>query len=111
MIELDSIEYDIDNIFSLEDFRAELDRFEKRGATHIKLSYQDYGNPFIDLLEEVKQEEKDIPVLFHTIKNKIGWGKWCDVTGGNHYALNEGYSPDDTDVFYCTKSQAEELGL
>lgn len=61
--------------------------------------------------EKEKEEEKDVPVLFYTIKNKIGWGKWCDVTGGNHYALNEGYSPDMNEVFYCTKSQAEELEI
>jgi hypothetical protein len=57
------------------------------------------------------KEEKDVPVLFHTIKNKIGWGKWCDVTNGNHYALNEGYRPSDTEVFYCTENQASELGI
>ncbi len=60
---------------------------------------------------EKPEEEKDVPVLFYTIKNKIGWSKWCDVTGGNHYALNEGYSPSDNEVFYCTESQAKELGI
>lgn len=57
------------------------------------------------------EEEENIPILFYTIKNKIGWGKWCDVTGGNHYALNEGYSPSDNEVFYCTESQAKKLDI
>ena len=56
-------------------------------------------------------EEKNIPILFYTIKHKIGWGKWCDVTGGNHYALNECYSPKDNEIFYCTESQAKQLNL
>ena len=57
------------------------------------------------------EEEKDIPVLFYTIKNKIGWSRWCDVVGGNHYAISEGFRIDDNEVFYCTKSQAENLNL
>lgn len=82
-----------------------------------------YGEEFGDcILDEIcelfeyeltpaPEEEKDVPVLFYTIKNKIGWSKWCDITDGNHWALNEGYSPRDNEVFYCTKSQAEKLGL
>lgn len=57
------------------------------------------------------EEQRNIPVLFFTIKNDIGWSKWCDITGGNHYALNEGYCPNLNEVFYCTKSQAEQLGV
>lgn len=57
------------------------------------------------------EEEKDIPVTFFQIKNNIGWSEWCDVTGGNHYALNEGYSPSDSEIFYCTRSQAIKLGI
>ena len=68
-----------------------------------------FGYPTTNDISE--EEEKDVPVLFYTIKNIIGWGKWCDVTGGNHYALHEGFSPKNADVFYCTKSQAEKLKI
>lgn len=111
MIQLDTYEYDINTKFTIAEFRQQIDLMESRGATHVQLSYQDYGNPLINLFEEVEQEEKDVPVLFHTIKNKIGWSEWCDVVGGNHYAINEGYSPNDSDVFYCTPSQAMKLGI
>lgn len=103
-----------------------MERAEHYTEKHLRLQeiLQDYGNKeFGDcILDEIcelfeheltpePKEEKDVPVLFYTIKNKIGWGKWCDVTGGNHWALNEGYSPSDNEVFYCTQSQAEELGI
>ena len=111
MIQLNSHEYDINNKFSIEEFRDILDSYEKVGATHLQLSYEDYGNPIINIFEETEQEQQDIPVLYHTIKNKIGWSEWCDVTNGNHYALNEGYAPKDNDIFYCTPTQAKELEL
>lgn len=66
---------------------------------------------YIESLNPQPKEEKNIPITFFQIKNNIGWSKWCDVTGGNHYALNEGYSPSDSEVFYCTRSQAIELGI
>lgn len=111
MIQLNSHEHELDNVYTFDEFRKILDSYESEGATHLKLSYQDYGNPFINIFEEVEEEQKDVPVLYHTIKNKIGWSEWCDVTNGNHYAINEGYSPSDTEIFYCTKSQAEQLGI
>lgn len=60
---------------------------------------------------EDEEEPKNVPVLYYTIKNSIGWSRWCDVTGGNHYALKEGYNPKDNEVFYCTPSQAIKLGI
>lgn len=36
--------------------------------------------------------------------------KFCDVTGTNEWALNEGLADDDT-KFIVTESQGEKLGL
>ena len=58
----------------------------------------------------IEEKEEDLPFMLWFIKEKCGWSRWCDVTGSNHYMLNE-YTIDDTDVFYCTRSQAETLGL
>lgn len=83
----------------------------------LKGSHQSYfdapldEDEYIESLNPQAKEEKNIPVTFFQIKNNIGWSEWCDVTGGNHYALNEGYSPSDSEVFYCTKSQAIKLGI
>lgn len=56
-----------------------------------------------------KVVEEKVPITYGTIKNTCGWSKWCDVTNGNHYAINEwGDYPIDT-IFYCTKSQFKKL--
>lgn len=57
-----------------------------------------------------EKEEVKIPITFYQIK-KVGWGKYCDVTGGNHYAINEGFSPKDSDIFYITEEQAKQLNF
>lgn len=92
---------------------------DERGSKNIDLiklnedGFDGYNIESIEIIncDSEPEEEKDIPVLFFTIKNDIGWSEWCDITGGNHYALNEGYSPSLNEVFYCTKSQAEQLGI
>tara|TARA_R110000737_G_scaffold213289_3_gene230423 strand:- start:712 stop:1032 length:321 start_codon:yes stop_codon:yes gene_type:complete len=55
------------------------------------------------------KEPEDVPITYFQIKNGPGWSEWCDVTGGNHYAINEGYSPEDRELFYITESQARKL--
>tara|TARA_R110000796_G_scaffold126793_3_gene241772 strand:+ start:1533 stop:1853 length:321 start_codon:yes stop_codon:yes gene_type:complete len=54
-------------------------------------------------------EAKDIPVTYFQIKHGPEWSKWCDVVGGNVYAISEGYEPDDSELFYITNSQARKL--
>ena len=80
-------------------------------SLHTFLENSEKEDEYIESLNPQTKEEKDIPVTFFQIKNNIGWSEWCNVTGGNHYALNEGYSPSDSEVFYCTRSQAIELGI
>ena len=58
--------------------------------------------------DEVEEVKLSFPLWL--IREKCGWSKWCDVTGNNHYMLNE-YSVHNDTTFYCTRSQAEKLGL
>lgn len=59
--------------------------------------------------EEV--EEETIPITYGFIRNTFGWPKFCDVTGGNHYMVNEWGHPDDSTIYKITISQAKELGI
>lgn len=73
--------------------------------------YKLLENEWIDeYTTSIQEQEETVPVTFYTIKNKCGWSKYCDVTGGNHYAINEGCSPDDREVFDVKISHARELG-
>lgn len=55
------------------------------------------------------EEEKTIPITYGLIKATCGWSKWCDVTNGNHYAINEFGDYEDREVFYITETQAKQL--
>lgn len=57
-----------------------------------------------------QQEEKTLPITLGLIKATCGWGAYCDVTGGNHWALNE-WSVDDTEIFNVKESHAKTLGI
>jgi hypothetical protein len=68
-------------------------------------------NEYIESLKETVEEEKTIPITYGLIKATCGWCKWCDVTGGNHYAINEFGDYEDREVFYITKTQAKQLNF
>jgi hypothetical protein len=100
-------------LFTEEDLR----KAYKAGASQAGGDLEDFAfelweNDWIsEYLEPVQEKEETVPVTFYSIKNKCGWSRYCDVTGGNHYALNEGYAPDDRDIFDIKISHARELGL
>lgn len=58
-----------------------------------------------------KEKEKEIPITYGLIKATCGWSKFCDVTNGNHYAINECGDYKDREVFYITESQAKQLNF
>lgn len=87
-----------------------------------KYGKEEYGDCIIDEISflygfptttdiEPKEESKNIPVTYSYIKRNIGWSKFCDVTGGNHYAINEWGDYPDNEIFRVTESQAEKLGI
>lgn len=54
--------------------------------------------------------EETIPVTLFTIKKVCGWSEYCDVTGENHYMLNE-FSVPNSEIFNVKLSHAKKLGL
>lgn len=64
--------------------------------------------------EAIDQEIRDrecVPITYFQIKEGPGWSRYCDVTGGNHYALNEGFEPKDSEVFRIQRKHARKLGF
>lgn len=53
--------------------------------------------------------EKTIPVTYAHIKATCGWNEFCDVTGGNHYAINEFGDYEDRHIFNITEEQFKKL--
>lgn len=62
-------------------------------------------------IKEIAEGEKTIPISYGVIKASFGWSRFCEVTGGNPYAINEGYDPDDRELFDVTLKQARLLGI
>lgn len=63
--------------------------------------------------EQELEKEKDLPTMTVTPKYLSSKGKWieyCEVTGTNEYAWNEGLVNDDTKLTLTLK-QAKKLGL
>lgn len=56
-------------------------------------------------------DNETIPITFGLIRAKCGWGEFCDVTGGNHWAINEGWEPSDREIIDVKIKHAKELGL
>lgn len=111
MKELKTVEFDIEYKYSIDEFIDIVEGFREIGATHLKLSYQDYGNPLIDLFEETEQEQQEIPITYSYVKRIIGWSRFCDITGRNHYAINEFGGYPDNEIFYVTEEQARKLNI
>ena len=62
---------------------------------------------YIQSLNPIEKEEI-INVPYFWIKNNIGWSEFCDITGGNHYAIKEFGEPRwDLEV---TMSEAKKIG-
>ncbi len=63
-----------------------------------------------DYLENIESKEEEVPVTLATIKNTCGWKKYCDITGANHYMLNE-WDVSDREILNVKLSHAKLLGL
>ena len=62
-------------------------------------------------IAELIKDEVKIPVTYGLIKNSVGWSRFCDVTGGNHYAMKEYGELEDNAILDVKKSHARELGF
>ena len=97
--------------FTLEDIENAFDAGNTFG------SHESYFDKPLDKEEYIKEllnpkipEEKEIPITLGHIKASCGWSRYCDITGKNHYMLNE-WSVEDTEIFRTKESHAKELNL
>jgi hypothetical protein len=55
--------------------------------------------------------EEKISFTFSFLMRKLDWEKFCDLTGTDYYAKNEGYEFKDNEIFYISESKAKEFNL
>lgn len=90
---------------------------EVRGAFDAHNNYFDspldeneYVEDFFNKDKINEEDEKYTKITLGMIKATCGWSKFCDVTGGNHYMLNE-WTVDDDELFEVKYKHLKELGL
>jgi len=89
MKSIGNFDYGKDKRFTIQEFRDLLDGYENEGATHLELHEDNDDDLTVETFKEVKEQEKNIPVTYATIRRKIGWSEFAEVIGGNVYAVNE----------------------
>lgn len=78
---------------------------------------EEYGDCIIDEIcftfgyATTTDVEDTIPISYALIKRTVGWSAFCDVTGSNHYAVNEWGDYPDNELFHIKESHAKELGF
>lgn len=100
--------------YTEEDLRLAFQAGSERGAFIQSGSYFDAPldeDEYIESLKPQLKEEKEIPITYGLIKATCGWSRFCDITGGNHYAVNEFGDYEANEVFYITESQAKQLNF
>lgn len=93
--------------YTEEDLRKAFKAGYEQGSLQEAMNEDEY----IESLKPQPTEEKTIPITYGLIKATCGWSKWCDVTGGNHYAISGWGDFKDREVFYITESQAKQLNF
>lgn len=99
--------------FTEEDLRNAFRAGQERGRFDANYNY--FDAPFDEdewvksYTEPVEEEEEKITVTYSMIKKTCGWSKFCDVTDGNHWAINEFGDFDDNHTFEVTKTQFNKL--
>jgi hypothetical protein len=56
-------------------------------------------------------EEDKVSFTYSFLMRKLDWEKFCNLTGTNEWAKNEGREFKDNDIYYITESKAKEFNL
>jgi hypothetical protein len=66
---------------------------------------------YIDNLKETVVEEDKISFTYSFLCRKMDWGEFCNLTGIDYYARNNGWEIKDNEIFYITESKAKQFNL
>ncbi len=66
---------------------------------------------YISSLNEPIVKEREIPFTYFSLRQKLDWEEFCDLTGTNIYAKKEGYEIRDNETFYIVESKAKQFNL
>ena len=98
--------------YTEEDLRKAFQAGHERGVFDGQGNYFDAPldeDEYIESLNPKPIQEKTIPITYGLIKAVCGWSRFCDVTNGNHYAINEFGDLPDNEIFHITQKEYDKL--
>lgn len=90
---------------------AELIDKAYRPYTSNNVEGSDVVENFIKGYYKTVVKEEEIPFTYSFLRRKMDWEKFCDLTGTNEWAKNEGAEFKDNDIYYITESKAKQFNL
>ena len=99
-------------MFTLEDIRKAFQAGHERGVFDANHNYFDAPldeDEYIKSLTEEPQTEEKVTITYSLIKATVGWSRFCDITGFNHYAINEFGEPSPRETFDIVKAEYDKL--
>lgn len=101
--------------YTEEDLRKAFQAGQRFGAWLGDRSYTNDENideeDYINNLNKSVVEEDKISFSYSFLRRKLEWEQFCDLTGVNYYAKNEGYEIKDSEIFEITESKAKQYNL
>lgn len=100
--------------YTEEDLRKAFKAGSERGAFDHAGNYFDAPfdeDEYIESLNKSVVEEDKISFTYSFLRRKLDWEQFCDLTGTNEWAKNEGVEFKDTDIYYITESKAKQFNL
>lgn len=70
---------------------------------------EEWIEEFATTIDDIEAQKTAIPVTYGMIKATCGWSRFCDVTGFNHYSINEWGDYKENEIFSIPKEQFERL--
>lgn len=56
-------------------------------------------------------KEETVSFTYSFLRRKLEWSEFCDLTGVDYYAKNNGFEIEDTEIFNISESKAKEYNL
>ena len=98
--------------------KDDLRKAYEQGAKDYYISYRSLteflrydAKEYIDIINLPPVEEDKISFTYSFLSRKLDWEKFCDLTGTNEWAKNEGAEFNDNDIYYVTESKAKQFNL
>lgn len=102
---------DIDEVYRILTVYSSKLLLQYSDELDLKVDSHEHDEFVVNLIAEYKEPEKTHRIRYGALRRKMSWEKFCDITGTNYYAINEGGQFDDSDTYEIPESIVEKYNL